>query len=243
VRTNWTIGSYSYQSRLSLRFSADNRFLAYSASPSSLSQIYLYDFLAKTNLLVSHCYYSTAAGNDSSDSPDISADGRFIAYRSAATNIVPGDVNGVSDIFLFDRQSGATTLLSVSRFGNRAANNRSRNPSFSADGQTLVFQSWASDLAGADFNQGSDVVAYSLYAAGSIPVFGAAMLAPGPASPSPWITWQVMPGKSYRVQFKNSPDDPSWQELGGSVTILGNQGYCQDLAPAATRRFYRIVGY
>ena len=243
ARTNWTIGSYSFPVRPGLRFSGDNRFLAYAASVSARGQVYLHDFLTGTNLLVSRCYSSTSGGSDSYDSCDISADGRFIAYRSAATNIVPGDANGTRDIFLFDQQSGATTLLSVSRFGNRAANNCSRTPIFSADGQTLVFQSWASDLADADFNQGSDVVAYSLSASGSIPVFYANIYPGSTSGQGSWITWQAVPGKSYRVQFKNSPDDPSWQELGGGVTILGNQGYCQDLAPAAAGRFYRIVGY
>jgi hypothetical protein len=193
--------------------------------------------------LVSRCYNSSAAGNDSSDSPDISADGRFVAYRSAATNLVPGDTNGAPDIFLFDQQTGTTTLLSASRFGSFAANSRSLCPIFSGDGQTLVFQSWASDLAGADFNQSSDVLAYSLYSSGSIPVFSAAIYPVSASGQAPWITWPAVPGKSYRVQYKNSPDDATWQELGGRVTILGNQGCCQDLAPAATRRFYRIVGY
>jgi hypothetical protein len=74
-------------------------------------------------------------------------------------------------------------------------------------------------------------------------VFYAAIYPGSPLSPGPWITWQAVPDKSYRVQFKNSLSDSNWQELGGTVTILGNQGYCQDLAPAATRRFYRIVGH
>ncbi len=75
------------------------------------------------------------------------------------------------------------------------------------------------------------------------PLFFAAIYPGSTSGQGPWITWQAVPGRSYRVQFKNSPDESGWQELGGSVTILGNQGYCQDLAPAATQRFYRIVGY
>ncbi len=240
---NWAIGLYSPPSQPGLRFSADSRFLTYAAIVSKTNQVYLYDFLGSTNLLVSRSTNSAAPAYGSSDSPDISADGRFVAYRSAATDIVPGDANGMPDILLFDRQTGATTLLSLSWFGNFAANSRSLRPSFSTDGATLVFQSWASDLTSADFNHVSDVVAYTLYPSGSIPLFSAAIYRGGGPGQGPWITWQTVPGKSYRVQFKNNPEDPAWQELGGSVTIIGNQGYCQDLAPAATRRFYRVVAF
>jgi Tol biopolymer transport system component len=240
--TTWTIMSNSLASHPGLRFSADNRFLAYAVIQSNTNQVYLYDCLGGTNLLLSHNNNSSVPAYGSSDSPDISADGRFVAYRSAAPNIVPGDTNGVPDIFLFDRQTGATTLLSASCFGNFAADNRSLCPVFSGDGQTLVLQTWASDLVSADFNQASDVVGYSIYASGSIPVFYAAILPGGAAGAGPWITWQAAPGGNYRVQFKNSLSDSDWQELGGNVTFLGNQGYCQDLAPAATGRFYRVVG-
>jgi Tol biopolymer transport system component len=237
--TSWTISTNSPASHPGLRFSADNRFLAYAAMVNKTNQVYLYDFLATTNLLVSLGYNSTVPGNDSSDSPDLSSDGRFLAYRSAATNLVAIDTNGVPDIFLFDRQAGATTLLSASYLGSFAANNRSLCPVFSGDGQTLVFQTWASDLVGPDLNQASDVVACSIFHSGSIPLFYLTILnSPGQG---PWLTWAAVPGKIYRVQFKTNLSD-SWQELGGNVTIVGNQGYCQDVAPATARRFYRVVG-
>jgi Tol biopolymer transport system component len=241
--TNWIVCSNSPASRLGLRFSADNRFLAYAATVSQTNQVKLYDCLGGTNLLVSRSYDSGSPANGASDSPDISADGRFVAYRSAASNLVPGDTNGVPDVLLFDRQTGRTTLLSASGFGCFAANNRSLCPVFSADGQTLLFQTWATDVVGGDFNHGSDIVAYSLYSSSPIPLFYAAMYPGSPPGGSPWITWPAVPGWSYRVQFRNSLDEPGWQELIGSVTIVGNQGYCQDLAPAATQRFYRIVGF
>jgi Tol biopolymer transport system component len=237
--TSWTISSNPPASHPGMRFSADNRFLAYAAAVNKTNQVYLYDFLAATNISVSVGYNPAAPGNDSSDSPDISSDGRFVAYRSAANNLVPSDTNGVPDIFLFDRPAGATTLLSASYLGSFAANNRSLCPVFSGDGQTLVFQTWASDLVGADFNQTGDVVACSVFPSGSISLFYVTIF--GSSSQGPWLTWPAVPGKSYRVQFKTNLSD-TWQELGGNVTIVGNQGYCQDIAPATTRRFYRIVG-
>jgi hypothetical protein len=241
--TSWTVSTNWSAFQPGLRFSADNHFLAYAATLNRINQVCLYDFTAGTNLVVSRIYNSTTPGNDSSDSPDISADGRFVAYRSAATNLLPGATNGLPGILLFDRQTGVTTLLSVSRFGNFASNCRSLCPVFSADGQTLAFQTWAADVAGADFNQTSDVVAYSLYTSGQIPVFCAAIYPGSPSSLSAWVTWPAAPDKSYRLQFKNSVNDSNWQELGGTVTIFRNQGYCHDLAPTAIRRFYRVVGY
>ena len=98
-------------------------------------------------------------------------DGRFVAYRSFASNLVPGDSNGVPDIFLYDRNSGATTQLTANQSGNASGANRSANPFFSADGQTLVFQSAAYDLVTNDFNRNGDVFAVNLFAAGMIPVF------------------------------------------------------------------------
>jgi len=241
--TTATVSTDCPQYRLGLRFSADNRYLVHTATVNQTNQVYLYDCVGGTNLLISGSYGSGAPANGHSDSPDISADGRFVAYRSAATDIVPGDTNGVPDIFLFDRQTGVTMLLTVSRLGNFAADDRSLCPVFSGDGQTLFFQSWASDLTEADFNHGANVLAYSLYSSGQIPLFHAAIYPGGAPGQSPWIIWPVVPGKSYRVEYKNNADDPIWQELAGSVTIIGSQGYCEDLAPAPVHRFYRIVAY
>lgn len=241
--TNGLVSTNSPLSRLGLRFSADSLFLAHTASLNKTNQVYLYDCVGGTNLLISLSHTSGSPAYGHSDSPDISPDGRFVAYRSAASNIVPGDTNGVPDIFLFDRQTGVTTLLATSRFRGFAADNRSLCPVFIAGGQNLVFQTWASDLVELDFNHGSDVVVYSLFASAPIPLFCAAIYPGCTPEASPWITWPAVPGASYRVQFKNSLAEPGWQELDGGVTIIGNQGYCQDLAPAAVHRFYRIVGY
>ncbi len=237
---SWTANSNFPAFRPGLRFSVDNKFLTYAAVSGNTRQVYLYDFVAGTNVLVSHADGSTQAGNGFSDSPDISSDGRFVAFRSSATNLVSGDTNGVSDVFVFDRQTGVTTLLASSHYGSTAANNRSTSPIFSGDGQTLVFRTWATDLADGDFNQASDLLSYSVYAYAPISLFSAGIV-PGTPGQGPWITWQAVPGRTYHVQFKTDLYD-GWQELGGTVSIAGNQGYCQDIAPGPTQRFYRVVG-
>jgi hypothetical protein len=167
AKTNCVISSigsgWSILPRAGLQFSSDGRFLAYSTVTNSglaARSVYLYDFQTGSNLLVSRSFNSIGAPNNASDSPVISADGRFVAYRSFASNCVPGDFNEVPDVFLYDRLTGATTLLSVNQSGTNTANNRSLMPVFSGDGRTLVFQSWASDLLAQDFNRGADLFAF-----------------------------------------------------------------------------------
>jgi Tol biopolymer transport system component len=238
ANTNWNIRSTTTQPPKSsiLRFNSDGNFLAYVATNSGLSHIYLYDFQAATNILVTHSFDSFTTGADANSvAPDLSADGRFVIYRSAADNLVAGDTNGVPDIFLYDRRTGANTLLSANQFGAWSANNRSLGPVFSGDGRTLIFQSWASDLAPSDFNASSDVFAYT---------FLYAVIVPG-ASPAqrPTVSFPVFAGKTFRVQYKNRLNDPNWQDLTDPITVVGNQGCFTDSSPDSSQRFYRVVAY
>ncbi len=77
--------------------------------------------------------------------PRISADGRWIVYVSQASNLVADDDNELSDIFLYDRDSGATRSVSVDFFGNQG-NGHSRSPAISADGSVVAFVSAATNL-------------------------------------------------------------------------------------------------
>jgi Tol biopolymer transport system component len=155
---------YPPRSGMGLRFSADGRYLAYAASASSTtpSRVYLYDFLTRSNRLISRSFASTNAADASCDYPYINADGRFVAYRTFATNSVAYDSNGVPDLVLYDQFADATILLSASRDGTFTANNRSLAPVFSGNGRMLVFPSWASDLLAHDFNGTMDVFAMTL---------------------------------------------------------------------------------
>jgi Tol biopolymer transport system component len=88
-----------------------------------------------------------------SQSPDISGDGRFVVFESAAGNLTDRELPwGTEHVFLRDRTMGTTDLLTSNAYGG-PANGASRNPVISADGRTVVFESWATDLvekAGAD---------------------------------------------------------------------------------------------
>ncbi len=86
----------------------------------------------------------------------ISADGRYVAFASDASNLVRRDTNGERDVFVHDRVTGQTTRVSVSSTG-RQANRDSSDPEVSADGRYVAYVSWASNLVPADTNQWNDV--------------------------------------------------------------------------------------
>jgi Tol biopolymer transport system component len=253
--SNWLLGACSPTSQNAFQFSGDSRWLAYVAEFQNTNQIYLYDFQTGNKTLVSQAYNSTNAGNGPSDSPTISADGALLAYRSAATNLVPNDDNGVRDVFLYNRLTGGTTIVSSSSYGAFSANGESLSPVFSADGQTLLFESWASDLAFGDFNESMDVFALSLPADGAAsstngtPTLSITPLATGvvngkfSTNQTLTLTWPSVVGVGYQVQYKNDLNDPEWLPLSGTATVVGSQGSIIDLSPSATQRFYRILSY
>jgi Tol biopolymer transport system component len=86
----------------------------------------------------------------------ISGDGRFVAFDSIATNLVPDDTNGQSDIFVRDRQSGTTKRVSVASDGTQA-NFASTWPAISGNGRFVAFLSVARNLVPDDTNNAEDV--------------------------------------------------------------------------------------
>jgi Tol biopolymer transport system component len=104
-------------------------------------------------------------GDNNSNFPSISSDGRYVAFESDATNLVVDDANGSTDVFVHDRQTGETTRVSVDLAGVEDIGD-SNNPSISADGSSVTFQSDADDLVGAgnDNNGAPDIFADDLQA-------------------------------------------------------------------------------
>lgn len=135
-------------------FSADGRYLAFYSEATDLvpggtgtaGNIFLRDLVAGTTELIS-ANPAGLGGNGPSWRPAISADGRYVAFASDASDLVPGDLNGARDIFLRDRLTGTTTLVSVNCSGFGSGNGDSDHPVLSADGAAVAFLSRASDLA------------------------------------------------------------------------------------------------
>jgi Tol biopolymer transport system component len=91
--------------------------------------------------------------------PSLSADGRLVVFDSTAANLQPGDANGLADVFLHDRQTGETRILSASPAGVQG-DGPSTRPVISGNGRMIVFESAASNLAEGDANGVHDIFVY-----------------------------------------------------------------------------------
>jgi Tol biopolymer transport system component len=98
-------------------------------------------------------------GNSGSSHPSLSADGRSVVFVSNASNLVSGDTNGKSDIFVRDLQTGITQRISAASDGTQG-NDNSNLPSISGDGSYVAFYSVASNLVSGDTNNISDIFVY-----------------------------------------------------------------------------------
>ena len=149
--------------------SADGRFVAFTSLASNLvpgdtkGDVFVRDLQTGAITRVS------TGANDRALDPSISADGRFVAFTSYASNLVPGDTNGVRDVFVRDLQTGAITLVSTDVNGN-LGNKDSFQGSISADGRFVTFTSEASNLAPGDTNGDMDVFVRDLETGAVFPV-------------------------------------------------------------------------
>ncbi len=141
------------------------------SDPSALgmTNVFLYDRVSGVNILVSHAAASpTTVAFGWSYAPSISDDGRFLAFESTAGDLPPGMATGTArNVYLFDRVTGAMTLVSRPGAAAPPAGGESFEPVLSADGRTLAFLSTATGLVPgvADTNQGADVFLYDRVAA------------------------------------------------------------------------------
>jgi len=144
--------------------SADGRFVAFSSVASNLvggdtngtSDIFVRNLADSTTALVSVNSAGTQQ-DDESYQPTISADGRFVAFFSDASNLVEGDTNSRWDVFVHDRATGNTTRVSVSSAGSEANGFYISDPVISADGRFVAFTSDSSNLVEADTNGRWDI--------------------------------------------------------------------------------------
>jgi dipeptidyl aminopeptidase/acylaminoacyl peptidase len=139
--------------------SDNGRMVAFTSYASNLSEndtngvadIFLYDRF--TGLLTNITQIADAA----SSNPMLSADGQRLVFESNATNLVAGDINAVSDIFIYDVATAQISRISTDSVGVEA-NNASYKPSISNDGSRIVFQSLATNLVLNDSNEKANII-------------------------------------------------------------------------------------
>ena len=148
------------------RLSADGRFVAFHSLASNLSaddgdaigDVYVRDMQANTTTLVSRASGASGAkGNGVSFPGSLSADGRFVAFTSSATNLSSDDGDTTSDVFVRDLQTNTTTLVSRAGGADGAkGNGYSTGAKLSRDGRFMAFSSEASNLSPDDGDSSTD---------------------------------------------------------------------------------------
>jgi Tol biopolymer transport system component len=149
-------GNESNGHSLNAAISADGRYVAFRSSASNLVpddtngkfDIFMKDLSSGATSRVSTGSLGAEADGDSYD-PSVSADGRYVAFWSVASNLVPGDTNGTPDVFVKDLWTGATTRVSTDSLGNQG-NGASGGASISGDGRYVAFESFAGNLVPGD---------------------------------------------------------------------------------------------
>jgi Tol biopolymer transport system component len=151
--------------------SADGRYVAFVSKAKNLSRIdkdeiedvFVRDLKTNRTTLVSRAKGKRGAvANGDSSNPSISADGRYVAFESYASNLGPADNSTQPDIFVRDMRSGRVFLASRGDGNGPAANAPSANPAISADGHFVAFDSRGSNLSPADTLHATSVFRYQL---------------------------------------------------------------------------------
>jgi len=168
-----SVGNQGNGLSFSPAISADGRFVVFGSNASNLvdgdtnnsADIFVHDRQTGITERLSVDSFGNQ-GNAGSSHPSISADGRFVAFQSGASNLVDGDTNNRADVFVHDRQTGTTKRVSVDSLGNQG-NSHSTLPAISADGSFVAFESYASNLVDGDTNNvnsfsGDDIFVYTL---------------------------------------------------------------------------------
>jgi Tol biopolymer transport system component len=144
--------------------SADGQFVVFTSKATNLvegdtnglSDVFVRNLMTQVTHRVSVSSGEEQAIGGGSSEGTISADGRFVAFTSKATNLVASDTNGTFDVFVRDRIEGVTQRVSVGQNGQQA-NGDSTQAAISADGRFVAFRSFASNMVDSDTNGTSDV--------------------------------------------------------------------------------------
>jgi hypothetical protein len=143
--------------------SEDGRYIAFHSWATNLvtgdtnfaTDVFVHDRQSSTTSRVS-VHSNGTQGNGISSDAMISGNGRYVVFRSSATNLAAGDSDSTFDIYVHDRQTNTTELVSVNSDGVKG-NDASEEAFISTDGRFVVFTSYASNLVAGDTNGERDV--------------------------------------------------------------------------------------
>ncbi|MCI0586754.1 MAG: hypothetical protein L0323_07950 [Planctomycetes bacterium] len=158
--------------------------------------------------------------------PSISGNGKVVAFQSAATNLVPGDTGGNSDVFVHDVKTGSTIRVSVDSEGVQG-NEDSFTPAISANGKLVAFQSAATNLVAGDANAAADVFVHDVKKGTTI---RASVDSEGAEAGSPSFSPAVS-GSGKSVAFASGASDLVPGDTNGEIDVL-----VRDLKKGTTTR-------
>ena len=216
--------------------SPDGRYVVFMSQASDLvandtngfTDVFLRDLVAGTTLLLSVNFNGSASSNRLSANPVLSADGNVVVFESYSSDLTVGDFNEAKDIFVFRLSAGdadgdgMADDWEMAYFGDL-----SRDGSGDFDGDGL------SDLA--EFRAGTNPTE-------NASIFRAFTLSSSNPVDSLVVLWNAVPGRTYRVQYKNGIEDQDWTDLPGDVVAASATGLKLDsTTQAAVKRFYRVM--
>ena len=157
--------AYSYMPNNRPSVSADGRYVAFESMATNLVpgdtnrafDIFVKDLQAGTIIRANTAANGTETNIwDMSREPSISADGRYVVFTNGAANLVSGDTNGITDVFVKNLQTGAIRRANTTASGGQG-NDDAGNPTISADGRYVAFRSYATNLVAGDTNSQQDI--------------------------------------------------------------------------------------
>jgi Tol biopolymer transport system component len=214
--------------------SADARIVAFESRPATGTwEIRVLDWATGETNLISRAAGLATNGNGNSEAPTVSADGRFIAFESWATDLVANDNNNIKDVFLYDRLADQLTLVSHLNGTTSPGNSASLNPFFGKGEPFLVFSSGAADLVAGDLNDSIDVFVTRMEEPSIFAIQSVLLAGDGSAS----LKWKAESGQRYQVEFTSTLNAPTtWAAVGSEITGTGSDV----TAPMAGPGFYRL---
>ncbi len=224
-----------------IRLNHDGSKVAYEMllSDSSLTgrtQVYVWDAATGSNILVSVNMNGQPAQGRST-LVDITPDGNRIVFNSDAEDLVATDHNGWTDVYVRDLAVNQTRLLSENRRHTGSGNGLSVATALSGDGNSVVFYSAASDLIANDLNGAVDIFVRPIIDASEFQITG---LVRQPDA-SLRLTWAAVPGRTYRLQFKDTLDDVIWNDLAGDIVSSDASAQADVASAYQDSRYFRVV--
>lgn len=242
TNTTLAIGTGTSPGSQYVSLNADGRYVAFSSSSplsgtdtNSTEDVFVWDLATRSLTLISAAPGGLVAGNDRSYQPRLSADGRLVVFRSFASDLVPDDGNGTSDLLQYDRVTGQMTAITHRHSDAATASGMSLGFALASGANCIAFTSIANDLIVGDANGELDVFAAELD-------LGAPRINVAFQAGQTTLVWPATPILPSRVQYKDSLNDPVWHDLPSGVSVNGATASVSDPAAGGTpQRFYRLV--